>query len=383
VPVNQATVRRLCLAVDVESYSRRVRAEQLDLQTRLLWCMAQACRVAGLRPDECARQDSGDGQLLILPAGVNEAQVIPGLVTGLLTALRRVNHPVGSGGRMRLRIALGQGAVQDGPTGFIGPAVVEVCRILDSDELRAALAAEPELDATVIVTADLYRDIFAQGIGGLPAGSFRPVDISKEAKGFAAQAWISVPGRFRPCDDIPSYTESPDLAHWKRPRSSALLDLGAAAGLAWLVFTSATKGGPDPGHLVTPGQAGHGPAGHQAPDHLALGHPPSGHEESRHPLPADTVFPHDLAAHAGHQDLTGHFASPDVAGAADVSAYQTVADSPGYEQTDDLSGYDTPYEPQYDETTGAFGHESGNPSGFGGFDDLPPDTHHHGTDLLS
>ena len=59
--------------------------------------------------------------------------------------------------------------------GFIGPAVVEVCRILDSDELRTALAREPELDEALAVTVDLSRDIFAHGIGGLtgrelPAG---------------------------------------------------------------------------------------------------------------------------------------------------------------------------------------------------------------------
>jgi hypothetical protein len=106
-----AAIRRLCVAVDIVSYSRRTRPEQIDAQNRLLWTMAQGCQAAGISPARCDREDSGDGQILVLPAAVDEAKVIPGLVKGLLTALYLVNHPEGLSRRIRLRMALGQGAV--------------------------------------------------------------------------------------------------------------------------------------------------------------------------------------------------------------------------------------------------------------------------------
>jgi hypothetical protein len=374
MPANQPMIRRLCLAVDVESYSRRHRSEQLDIQTRLLWCMAHACRAAGIRPDQCARQDSGDGQLLLVPAALDEDRVISGLVTGLLTALHRANQSVGSGGRMRLRAALGQGAVQEGPTGYIGPAVVEVCRILDSDELRSALTAAPRADAAFAATADLFRDIFGQEIGGLPAQGFRSVQIIKTGKGFETQAWISVPDRIRWRDDIPAYTDSPDLAHWKRPRASALLDLSAAAALAWVVFGSARHGGPDPGHLRTPSHVGHehGPAAHEPAAHEPAGHGPAGHGPAGHAAGSG----HGSGAHADYSHLTDHDASLDV---ADLTAY-SAEDS----QADYVSGYDTPYDTPYGsphgDTVAGFTDQSGDITPHHGSDDTPGDTHHHGAD---
>src|ERR1700683_3246237 len=94
-------IRRLCLAVDIVGYSGRSRSEQIDVQTRLLWTMVQACGAAGINPARCDRQDSGDGQILVLPPGIDEAKVIPDLLGGLLTALHRVNNPIGPGGRIR------------------------------------------------------------------------------------------------------------------------------------------------------------------------------------------------------------------------------------------------------------------------------------------
>src|SRR5947207_1271097 len=95
-------VRRLCLAVDIESYSKRPVPAQVDLQTRLLWTMVQACRAARVRATRCDRQFSGDGEILILPPAVDERRAVPGLILGLLTALQRVNAAPGLGGRMRL-----------------------------------------------------------------------------------------------------------------------------------------------------------------------------------------------------------------------------------------------------------------------------------------
>jgi hypothetical protein len=88
---------RLCVAVDVESFARHTRQEQVDVQNRLLWTMTQACRAAGVDPARCDRQDSGDGQILILPAVVDEHAALGRVVLGLESALYQVNHPAGPG----------------------------------------------------------------------------------------------------------------------------------------------------------------------------------------------------------------------------------------------------------------------------------------------
>jgi hypothetical protein len=367
-------IRRLCLAVDIVAYSGRSRAEQIDVQTRLLWTMVQGCQVAGVSPARCDRQDSGDGQILILPPGIDEARVIPDLVGGLLTALHRVNNPVGPGRRIRLRVSMGQGAIQIGQTGFIAPAVVTVCRLLDSDVLRDAIRAKPDSDAALIVTSDLYDDMFGQGYGGLPASGFIRVSVDKPEKGFAADAWLQVPDAGPLLAAVPDYREPADLKRGQesliqvldsqgvqagdnnvqvnlfpdeRPRGGVLVPVMAATALAWAVFA----GGGGAGHAPGPADVADAAAPHdgthdgglQAVDHDAPGHSPvpwdadgTGPPDD---LALDGIGDHDAQHHLGlHDGLfgTGGDADDPLSGsgyddpATDSAGY---ADSTGYEET--------------------------------------------------
>jgi hypothetical protein len=261
--------------------------------------MVQACRAASVAPAACDRQDSGDGQILLLPAGVDESTVLPGVVLGLLTALHRVNHPVGEGGRIRLRVSMGQGAVQVGATGFVAPAVVTVCRLLDSDELRSALSAGPASDAAFIVTADLYQDMFAQGYGGLPARDFHSVHISRPAKGFSADAWIQVPGPQRLLPQIPGYPHATatELRRRQSSRGGALTGLGGAAALAWVVF------GAD--HGTHPAQEHTHPAQEYMYSAEEYTHSAEEYTHSAEEfLPESHATPHD--AYDAYHDAVGH-----------------------------------------------------------------------------
>ena len=200
--------RRLCFAVDIESFSGRIQPQQLDLMRRLLWIMTVACENAGVSASRCERQDSGDGQILVLPPGVDESTVLPGFVLGLLTALKQVNETPGSGGRLRLRVSLGQGNVQMADTGLASHAVATVCRLLDSADLRAALAGEQAADAAFVVTDDLYADLVMKGYGGLPADAFRKIHVETPAKQFAADGWIQVPLSPALVPGVPDYSEA-------------------------------------------------------------------------------------------------------------------------------------------------------------------------------
>ena len=327
---NPPAIRRLCLAVDIESYSTRSIPEQIDLQTRLLWTMLQACRVADVKPARCDRQDSGDGQILILPPSIDESKVLPGLVLGLLTAVRRANEPPGAGGPARLRISLGQGAIQVGATGFASRAVITVARLLDSAELRAALAAVAAADAAVVVTSDLYQDMFSQGYGGLAASGFHEVRIHIPAKRFTADAWIQVPVNPPLLLKVPVF---PDMAALAR-RQQRMRDIGAATAVAWATFVGGQMllGGAAQEHLPADASASpqladtqHSPAGHDAdldslhhdataddhhaPDYLTHDHPM--HDQpGHHGLGHDGQARHHWTDSHGH-DGHGHFDSND------------------------------------------------------------------------
>ena len=187
-------IRRLCLVVDIESYSALDHRDQHGAQYRLAHVLASAVRRAGVRRgllgDGVARQNRGDGQLVLMPAGIDEAKVISGLVHGLAEALVGVN---GVRPRLRLRVALAQGVVQAAATGYVGKAIVDACRLVDSAALREALARAPASDFAVAFTDDLFRDVVIHGFGGLVGSDFRRVDVVEESKGFAIAAWVSQP----------------------------------------------------------------------------------------------------------------------------------------------------------------------------------------------
>ncbi|WP_238005245.1 hypothetical protein KZZ52_17025 [Dactylosporangium sp. AC04546] len=227
--------------VDIEGYSRHAAVTQVDAQRRLRQVTEYACGQAGVDIEPGARQDQGDGQLLLLPTGLNEPHVVAALLDGLRDALFEVNNTV-RWGRMRLRAAISQGAIQVAATGYVGPAVVTAARLLDSSELRSALAKRHSSDLAVIVTDDLYRDVVSQGHPGLAPALFRRVDVSNRRKAFKATGWLRIvdPPTVDPAVMLPTIDE-PDIPGrdgtgpgWGTSAAVALggAVLGAAAGLS-------------------------------------------------------------------------------------------------------------------------------------------------------
>ncbi|MEU5260485.1 hypothetical protein [Amycolatopsis sp. NPDC021455] len=184
---------RLCVAVDTESYSRFSTGEAARTQQRLVAVLARARRQAGLREPDVDLQESGDGQFAILPAGVDESDVIPRLVSAIRAELAVTNADLNAHARLRLRVALHRGHVAAGVNGWLGGATIAVHRLLDSAPVRAALAREPDADFALIVSDVLYTDIIADGYGSLDAAEFAPADVVIPQKNFAERAWVYVP----------------------------------------------------------------------------------------------------------------------------------------------------------------------------------------------
>ncbi|WP_433227074.1 hypothetical protein [Actinomadura formosensis] len=184
---------RLCMAADIERFSRFRNPEAVRAQERFLAVLENARRRAGIDDGKVVFQRSGDGQFAILPPALDESAAIPLLIEGLRTSLAEVNHDLNEHARIRLRVALHRGYVAPGVNGWIGDSTIAVHRLLDSAPAREALTAHPEADFALIVSGTIYRDVLAHGYGRLPADAFTEVTAELPDKDFAEQAWVHVP----------------------------------------------------------------------------------------------------------------------------------------------------------------------------------------------
>ncbi|MEU6092572.1 hypothetical protein ABZ865_38515 [Streptomyces sp. NPDC047085] len=183
-------IRRLIVAVDLVGSSRHDHLRQLNTQRRLVELMQRVCAEAGVDRDACLRQPQGDGELLLLPPGLDEGRVVPGLVRELSIALREVNRDLGDEARLRLRSALHQGIVHEAANGFVSRAVVRACRLLDSPVLRQAMSCLPACELALAVSEQLYEDVLEHGYRGLDPDRFQRYRVDMPEKGFSADTWV-------------------------------------------------------------------------------------------------------------------------------------------------------------------------------------------------
>lgn len=189
----QPGIRRLCVAYDIERYSGRGTRREYATQQRLADVLEFALGEAGLTTDDYEIQEQGDGGIAFLPTGgtVNEPRILVGLIGALRTGLTELNEDLVEQAKVRLRVGLGQGVVHRAAHGYVGPAVVDVCRLRDAEAVRTMLA-DSGSPLVVVVSDGLYNDVLAHGYHGLPGSAFVPVDV--QVKTFAGRAWIYLPG---------------------------------------------------------------------------------------------------------------------------------------------------------------------------------------------
>lgn len=185
-------IRKLCVAYDVEHYSGRGTRREYQTQQRLADVLDFAFEEAGVASADREVQEQGDGGIALLPTGgaVDEPRLIVGLLRALQTGLTELNEDLVEAARIRLRVALQEGVVHRAAHGYVGLAVVEVCRLRDAEPVRQALVASS--GPMVVAVADsLYRDVLAHGFHGLPGAAFVPVEV--HVKTFSGKAWIYRP----------------------------------------------------------------------------------------------------------------------------------------------------------------------------------------------
>lgn len=184
---------RLCVATDIEKYSRFTEAAAMRAQQRLVDILAAARRRAGIDESAVDLQEQGDGQFAILPPDVDMTRTVPDLVRALRLELHAVNAELNADAMLRLRVAMCRGTVRRAANGYVGGPAIAVHRILDSPSVRAALTAEERAMLVIALSESIYVEVVAKGGTELDPAEFRPVTARLPEKGFEETAWVFVP----------------------------------------------------------------------------------------------------------------------------------------------------------------------------------------------
>ena len=186
--------RRVLVAADLESYSKRNNLLQHRAQVAFRRIMDDATTDVGLDRVDWLIQQGGDGELAILPPGTSERTVAAKLAPAADRLLREHNQGLAAEAKVRLRLAVHQGLVHlDGANGFPSDAVVHVCRLVDSPQLKQALRDFPDADVALVVSDSIYREVI-EHYRDLRPEQFAEVRAEIPDKGFRSTAWIYVPG---------------------------------------------------------------------------------------------------------------------------------------------------------------------------------------------
>lgn len=184
--------RRLLLAVDAQGYGASAELFQQEIQRGMKKVLDGAAAASGLRRETWMRQESGDGELSVLPLGEPEKVLVDRFVRELNAELNEHNRVLAAKARVRMRVAVHFGPAGAGALGFTGAGPVVVKRLCDCAAARAAL---DQTDATLVVALSrtIYEDTVAGLLVSLDPAKLRRVRVKE--KEFEDDAWLWLPGR--------------------------------------------------------------------------------------------------------------------------------------------------------------------------------------------
>ena len=167
---------RIGFVLDVAGYGTRSALAQNDVQRRLPLLVVDSLAGSGMDLGSVDHEWTGDGINVVMPADVDPTVVLPVLIRSLAANLGADN--VRSVDRIRLRMAVGVGLVEQSAAGFGGPMIVDTNRLVGSAPLRAALAAYPSADLAVAISDQVYATVIRPGYPGIPGSQFNRVSVT-------------------------------------------------------------------------------------------------------------------------------------------------------------------------------------------------------------
>ncbi|MFJ8333263.1 hypothetical protein [Streptomyces sp. NPDC094437] len=185
--------RHLCMAADVEKYSRLDTPDQEAFQSDLVRVLEEAAVLSGLDRTTWSRQPQGDQEFTVLPLGTQEPVVVGSFVRNLAIRLGERNANLAEGQRMRLRLAIDYGVARTAALGHSGPAPIAVARYLNAAQLKRVLKKLDSTDLVLIVSDRVYQDVVRLRGEGQGLDPSRYVKIHVQENEFSGYGWIHVP----------------------------------------------------------------------------------------------------------------------------------------------------------------------------------------------
>ncbi|MFI6584163.1 hypothetical protein [Embleya sp. NPDC050493] len=221
---NLSISRLLCLATDVEQYSRLDTPQQECAQADLLDILDRAAARSGIDRSRWVRQAQGDQEFAVLPPDTHESVIVGDFVRHLAGCLAERNANVPTRDRLRLRMAVHVGVARPAALGHAGQTPIAVARLLDAPVLKRVLAQTRTTDLVVIVSDSVFQDVVRLRENGLDPEQYTRITV--RAKEFDSHGWVHVP-EHRPAelrgfateDDVA--TAAPGIGDERRPRAAS------------------------------------------------------------------------------------------------------------------------------------------------------------------
>ena len=242
--IASAAVHHTIIAVDVEKYSSADRTDfdRLAVREGMYEVVSTAFGESSIPWDRCQVGDVGDSLLVLLPADVPKILTVDRLPHRLTAMLRRYNRTHAVSARMRLRMAVHAGEVHHDRNGLAAASVIHTCRLLDAQELKAALAHSDEFLA-LIVSDSFYTTVIRHDPALDPA-SFRRIQVS--VKETSTYAWLNLISGTAPDPAAPPPSAaSTASAASTRPKPLSLAELTRVVDILVDIPSLSTEDGRD------------------------------------------------------------------------------------------------------------------------------------------
>lgn len=192
VPQLPPTEHHTIVVVDVANFTsaERILADQATVREGLYDVMRTAFDETGVRFADCVSEDRGDGALVLLPPDVSKSKFVDLLPDRLVVALRRHNWNRAAAAQFKLRISIHSGDIRNDGKGWVGEAVNLAFRILETSEVKKALA-ESDAVAALIASSHFYSEVIRQDPGTAPE-SYEHIRTS--VKTFQGDVWFRLLG---------------------------------------------------------------------------------------------------------------------------------------------------------------------------------------------
>jgi len=175
------------MAVDIDRHSGLGDVGLAAAQWQLSALLAAMCDFPEFDGLQLFRQSSGDDEIVLLPAGIDEPRTVTLVMNRLVRELREVNN-TGDQPRIRLCVVVHEGITMLANGVFDGPAVREARRLLGVPPLRMALVRQPTASLAALFSDRVYADL-----GGFDH-CLRPEDFTPVPIGHMPETgWLLIP----------------------------------------------------------------------------------------------------------------------------------------------------------------------------------------------